>query len=228
MACWQDLSFDVKRRIWAFLRLDEMLHVVQVAMPSHDIQLDISIRICSLQPLHAAWIMSPMEMRNVPRYRTPESRRRVNPTEFVTLERLIIGHSNMSGMLTPAIAELASCLKVLHCDQNQLSDLPESLVLCTKLRVLDASENMFRSVPPCVLALPTLRVLSFSQNRLLGPTLPHNLIHKLPYLIRLGFYGCALVELPASLISFIADTSDTFFANVSYNPFPSGMWCLAI
>lgn len=218
---WSDLPLDLKRRVWSHVRLDEMLAVVQVAMPSAELRADLDRRIAALLPLRRAWVHCPLDaVRNLPHFRTPASRARVLPAEFSTLERLVVGHSGLRGALSPAIAELRSNLKVLHCDCNALNDLPPELALCTRLINLDASGNDFKKVPKVVCSMPSLRLLSFSQNRNLGPKLPEKLAECLPHLTHLGFYGCALTELPASLIRTVATREEAIFANVSYNNFP--------
>lgn len=218
---WTDLPIDLKRRVWSHVRLDDMLAVVQLAMPSSDLRNELDRRIAALHPLHCAWVNCPSDaVRNLPHFRTRSSRKRVQPAEFVTLERLVIGHSNLRGSLPASIGELRSNLKVLHCDCNGLQDFPRELALCTQLINVDASGNDFRRVPTVVCALRSLRLLSFSQNLQLGPALPEDLAESLPALTHLGFYGCALTILPDSLIHAIATREAHLFANISYNNFP--------
>jgi Leucine-rich repeat (LRR) protein len=218
---WRDIPIDVKRKVFSWVPLTDMLQNVQVAMGSDDTRADICARIDALRPLYEAWINSPMEVRNLPAFRTANSRRRTRPAQFTRCERLVIGHSNLSGMLSSAIGELYETLKVLHCDSNGLCDLPRELARCQELRVLDASDNDFRQVPPCCSEMKRLRLLSFSQNENLGPRIPA-LADTLPLLTHLGFYGCALTELPEALIKRIVRSDEPFFANVSYNSFPHG------
>jgi hypothetical protein len=219
---WADLPLDLKRRVWSHVRLDDMLDVVQEAMPSADLRRDLDLRIAALRPLREAWVSCRFDaVRNLPQFRTRAARAAVLPAEFVTLERLVIGHSELRGTLSAAVAELRWTLKVLHCDSNELDDFPLELALCTKLINLDAFENAFKQVPAVICSMPSLRLLSFSHNPQLGPKLPNDIAKRLPALTHLGFYGCALTELPDSLIFEIANREvHGIFANVSYNNFP--------
>lgn len=222
---WNDLTADCKHRIWAHIRLDEMLSAIQLAMASRDVSDNIARRIRALQPLRDAWVACvATEVRNLPQYRTPAARRRVLPAEFVTMERLVLDKSPaLRGTLPPAVAELADTLKVLHCDGNALDDLPPELARCGRLVNLDASGCQFRRLPEVVLKLRSLRLMTFSENFELGPRLPERLMEALPNLTRLGFYQCSLEVLPASLISTIAFRDHPpILANVSYNSFPYG------
>lgn len=213
---WHRLPADVQTQVLSYVPLPDMLSAVQLALPGA--AGDAARRIAALQPLWEAWCESPMEVRNVIAYRPRAARLACTPAAFASLDRLILGSSALV-RLPAAVAELAHTVKVLHLDENLLSDLPPALARCKHLLLLDCSENRFQSIPEAVLHIPSLHYVLFSQNTTLS-VIPDGLA-RMPGLRAVEFYNCALKRLPDSLVTLMVGC-DNFLANLASNNFPRG------
>lgn len=212
---WSCLPADVKTTIFSYVPLYDMLDSAQNVFP--EAPFDVDNRIRSLQPLWAAWVASPMEVRNVPRYRKRSDRLLCSPADFCRLERLVLGSSRFVGKLSAAVAELAYHLKVLHLDENHFTHLPLQIIRCQRLLLLDCSHNSFRSVPDFIVNIKSLKYLSFANNSYLTK-LPQNL-GSLLHIVSVNLQACALTSLPTSLISRVV-SADKFYLHVTGNNFP--------
>lgn len=213
---WDALPAELRFLILHLLPLDDLLSRTQSLFPN-DARPVLDIRIRALHPLWAAWLDSPIAVRNLPAFRTRAARLACTPADFVRLPRLVLGASRLTGVLTDAIAELGTNLKVLHLDENQLTHLPDALGKCENLLVLDCSANAFRTFPVVATRLKQLRYLSFGQNPRLG-VFPTE-VAAMPNVKAVSFYMCSLKSIPLEIVSKALQTRD-FSLNVAANDFP--------
>ena len=211
---WYHMPHDLQLRILSQLPFDFLL--LNQHLFTHAAAQTIHLRIIDLTLLHRKWVHSPIEIRNVPRFRTISSRMLCDPLSFVSLERLVLGTSRLHA-LPSAIKELTS-LKVLHLDDNLLTSLPDEIVQCKSLLLIDCTHNRFRTFPEQLLRMPTLRHVIFAHNPL--TSLPSG-IADLPFLNSLSFYDCRLIDLPVQLVIKVASSS-SFSLNIARNRFRKG------
>lgn len=214
---WNHLPIEIRDKILSNLPLSYVF-IHQTTFP-HEAPSNFADRVTALYPLWRAWLHSPLEVRNTVQYRTLQSRKACTPLQFVSLERLILGGSQLSGCLTPAIGEFSHNLKVLHLDDNYLTQLPLQLQKCQKLLLLDCSNNRFSQFPPAACRLQNLTYILFARNQLL--THIPDAIADLPKLMTVSFDYCAISKLPISFIQKMYQT-DRFIAHIAGNPFPHG------
>ena len=65
-----------------------------------------------------------------------------------------------------AIFELADSLELLNLGGNELSELPDSMLILQKLRVLFFAQNKFKNIPVILGKLSSLFMLSFKSNQI--------------------------------------------------------------
>lgn len=215
---WEALPKDIKINILRRISIPELITETQKAFVN-DAPSEIDFRIRRLEPFHKLWIDSPIAVRNTMPYRSKAARKACTPIEFCKLERLILGSSRLSGCLSPAIAEFAPTLKVLHLNDNNLDSLPDEIALCEKLLLLDCSNNNFTTFPKITVKISSLKHLVFSNNKQLNSIPPQ--INSLINLNTISLYKCALTELPAELVALVI-AADRFSINVASNNFPKG------